>query len=316
MGTRIEAAAATNQRGRVFGRGALHLSDKAALACLQDAGHSANEIDLLINAGIYKDRNAAEPALASIIQEDVGANATSPPRIGRHGTFSFDILNGGCGVTTAAELCNGFIGPGRARLAMIVAADADPSPSTTRGFPFAPAGGAMLLAHTNDDSGFMLFETRTFPEDAALFDAYLRWDPHAGFAQRGRNVLEIKVAPAFGEHCVQRAATVVEDAFTRAALSAADIDLLIASQYPPHFSMRLAERLGIPGIRVAVAPYGMARAHTAGPIAALSAAMRSGAWARARHTLFVTAGAGLTIGVALYRAFSAASSELPPSSSS
>ena len=104
MGTRIEAAVAHHHRGRVFGRGALHLSDAAATECLARAGHRADELDLLINAGIYKDRNAAEPALASIIQEDIGANASSPPRIGCHGTFSFDVLDGGCGVTTAAQI--------------------------------------------------------------------------------------------------------------------------------------------------------------------------------------------------------------------
>jgi 3-oxoacyl-[acyl-carrier-protein] synthase III len=127
-------------------------------------------------------------------------------------------------------------------------------------------------------------------------------------------VLEVKAAPELGERCIDRAAIVVDDAFTRAALTAADIDLVIASQYPPHFGIQLADRIGIPGNRVACVPAPLARAHTAGPIAALSSAMRSGAWARARHTLFVTAGAGLTIGVALYRSFSASSSEPLPSS--
>ena len=94
MGTRIEGAVAHHHRGRVFGRGALHLSDAAAIECLAASGHRANELDLLINAGIYKDRNAAEPALASIIQEDIGANATSPPVVGHHGTFSFDVKGG------------------------------------------------------------------------------------------------------------------------------------------------------------------------------------------------------------------------------
>ncbi len=36
-------------------------------------------------------------------------------------------------------------------------------------------------------------------------------------------------------------------------------------------------------------------------IAALEAAITDGRFARARHTLFITAGAGLTIGLALYR---------------
>jgi 3-oxoacyl-[acyl-carrier-protein] synthase-3 len=301
MGTRIEAAAAHHHRGRLFGRGALHLSDAAATSCLREAGHNANEIDLLINAGIYKDRNAAEPALASIIQEDIGANAKGPPHLGRHGTFSFDLINGGCGVTTAAQLVDGFVGPGRAQLAMIVAADADPSPRTSRGFPFQGAGGAILFSHVDGDTGFKAFATQTFPDDAALFDATLRWKPTAGLAV-GRNVLEIRAARELTERCVERATGVVDAVLEHASLSSADVDLLIASQYPVHFDLALAAELHIPASRVPLVPRELARAHTAGPIAALAAAIRSGAWARARHTLFVTAGAGLTIGVALYRA--------------
>jgi 3-oxoacyl-[acyl-carrier-protein] synthase III len=48
-------------------------------------------------------------------------------------------------------------------------------------------------------------------------------------------------------------------------------------------------------------PRDLARAHTAGVIAALEAAFASGAFARAGRVLFVTAGAGLTIGAALYQ---------------
>lgn len=301
MGTRIEAAAVSYDRAGIFARGALHMSDVAAERCLKRAHRHANQIDLLINAGIYKNRNAAEPALASIIQEDIGANAVGPPSIGRHGTFSFDIINGGCGVTTAAQLLDGFIAGGCAQLGMIVAADADPSPTTSRGFPFTPAGGAVLLSHVDGDRGFEAFETRTFPEDAALFEATLRWDPHAGLARRGHNVVEVREAPALRERCVEHAGTVAGEVLARAGLTGRDIDLLIASQHPSGFAAQLASRLGIPPARVPPVSRELSRAHTAGPIAALAAALESGAWDHAKRVLFVTAGAGVTIGVALYR---------------
>ena len=300
MGTCIEAACATHRRGHLVGRGALHLSDAAATECLHQARRHAEEIDLLINAGIYKDHNAAEPALASIIQEDIGANAESPPRFGRHGTFSFDILNGGCGVTTAAQLADGFVGAGRAHLAMIVAADADPSPHRSREFPFPAVGGAMLLGHVAGRRGFQRFTTRTFPEDAELFDASLRWDPAAGWGL-GRNVVEISASPALTQRSIERATHVVADVLDREALAVDDIDLLIASQYPPHFDLELAMTLGLPARRVPVVPREQARAHTAGPIAALASAIQSDAWTTARTALFVTVGAGLTVSVAVYR---------------
>ena len=62
---------------------------------------------MLINAGIYREDNMGEPALAALIQEDIGANRGQPP-IGGHGTFSFDLINGTCGVINAIQLRVGF----------------------------------------------------------------------------------------------------------------------------------------------------------------------------------------------------------------
>lgn len=295
MGTRIEAAATSTRRGWLFGRGALHLADTAAHACLTRAHHDADEIDLLIHTGVYKDHNIAEPALAAIIQEDVDANPS--PQLGSHGTFSFDLNDGGGGFLTAASVADGFICGGVSRLSMIVTADADPSPRTSRGFPFAPAGGAVTLVP--GALGFERFVARTFPEDAGLFDSRLHWAPEAGL--HGRNVIEIVEAPAFAERCVEHAVEVVRDVLRDASLAPDRIDLLIASQYPASFGVQVARGIGIPIDRVPEVPHELHNTHTAGPIAALEAAIRGGRFSRARHVLFVTASAGIAIGVALYR---------------
>lgn len=300
MGTRIDAAATAHGHGWKLGRGALHLTDLAARTCLRRAHHRADELDLLINAGLYKNRNAAEPALASIIQEDIGANPGTEVVHGHHGTFSFDILNGGCGVLTAALLVDGFVGHGGARHGMIVAGDADPSPITSRHFPFSPAAGAMLIEHTDDSSGFQQIELRTFGEHASLFEVLLRWEPRAGVLRRGRNVVEVHEDPSFASVCIELAADVASAFLDRMGQRPADIDLLITSQYPRSFSLGLAHRLGVPAARVPILARELASTHTAGPIAALEAAFASGQFAGARRTLFVTVGAGITIGVALY----------------
>jgi 3-oxoacyl-[acyl-carrier-protein] synthase-3 len=296
MGTCIEAAATASSSGHVVARGARHLSDDAAVTCLERAHHYADEIDLLINAGIFKDHNVAEPALAAIIQEDIHANADGPPRLGHHGTFSFDVMNGGCGVITAAQLIDAFLARGRARLGMVVAGDADPASRTSRHFPFVSAGGAMLMSHIDGNRGFTRFSTRTFPEHAGLFESHVRWDPDAGFLHRGRNVIEVYEAPAFAQCCVARGLEVANELLE-------DIvpDLVIASQYPRDFATHVARGLGIPAVHVPHVAPDLTRAHTAGPIAALEAAISSQRFTRARNVLFVTCGAGLTIAAALYR---------------
>jgi 3-oxoacyl-[acyl-carrier-protein] synthase-3 len=301
MGTRIDTAATEFRRGRVVGRGALHLSDEAARLCLDRAHRVGNELDLLINTGIYRDHNLAEPALASIIQEDLGANPGHPPRFGHHGTFSFDIANGGCGVVTALQLADGFVGSGTARLALIVTGDSDPAPHTTRGFPFAPAGGALLLEHVPGETGFLGFAIRTFPADGPLFESEMMWDRDAGILAHGRNVIEITESPRFGARCLDHAVVVARELLASVNLGIKDIGVLVASQYPVDFATELARRLELPSDRVPRIAPELERTHTAGPIAALEAAIVSGQLARERHTLFVTAGAGPTIAAALYR---------------
>jgi 3-oxoacyl-[acyl-carrier-protein] synthase-3 len=301
MGTRIESVATAARHRLRLGHGGLRLSDEAAKACLRRGHHHAGELDILVNAGLYKERNIAEPALASIIQEDIGANPGSPPRLDRHGTFSFDVLNGGCGVVTAAQLVDGFVASGAARLGMVVAADADPQPRSSRGFPFSPAGGALLLAHDGDGTGFMGFELRTFPEDLGAFEVAVRWVPHAGVTRRGLNVLQVHEAGDFAPKCISHSIDVAGAFLARHGLHPNDVDVLVGSQYPRGFATEVALGLGIPDERVPKVRKDLAAAHTSGPIAALEAAMQSGQFQAARHVLFVTAGAGITIGVALYR---------------
>ena len=299
MGMYIESAA-TAHNGRLTARSAVRMSDLAAEMCLDLAHHQPDEIDMLVNAGIYKDLTVAEPAIAAIVQENISANCTT--RLGHHGTFSFDLCDGGCGVVTAAQILDAFVGRGSARLGMIVAADTDPSPhSTAHGFPFATAGGALLVSHTEGPRGFVEFLSRTFPEYAGMFESHLRWDPYAGLTQRGRNVLEVYEAPGFATACVEAASLVAYELLQSAGVLPAQVDLLITSQYPAAFPAHLARALAIPEDRLPEIPRELIGAHTAGPIAALEAAMGSGAMSRARNVLVVACGAGLTVSSALYR---------------
>ena len=101
MGTLIDRVALAHGGWRNR-HSALHLAVKAADDCLRRAGRDSDEVDLLINAGIYRDRNLAEPALAALIQQDIGANPEDP-HADAHGTFSFDITNGTCGLLSGLQ---------------------------------------------------------------------------------------------------------------------------------------------------------------------------------------------------------------------
>ena len=151
MGTVIDRLDVT--RGGWRGRhSALHLAVAAAKACLQGAGRDADDVDLLVNAGISRDQTLGDPALAALIQEDVGANPEDP-HDDTHGTFSFDITNGTCGVLSALQIVDGFLRSRTIDRALVVASDADPGRGMSEHFPFSPAGAAMLCDWTDDDYG-------------------------------------------------------------------------------------------------------------------------------------------------------------------
>jgi 3-oxoacyl-[acyl-carrier-protein] synthase-3 len=312
MGARIEAVATSRSRRGPLGRGAIRLADEAAQACLRRAGRDARELDFLINAGLYRDRNLGEPAMAAIIQEDIHANP-DPPREGGHGTFSLDVANGACGVLNGAHVLDGFLASGAIALGMVVAADADPQRyrlGASR-FPYDPIGGALLLSRSEDDAkGFIRFRFATYPDEDDLYEGVVTWE--AGPIRRtlggrvpgvrpGRNVLHVRQRGEYADRCAACATAAGRHFLAELGLGAADVDLLLPSPLPASFPEAIARGLGVPPDRVGRAEQRLARCHTAGPMAALESALRSGLLAQARNALFVTAGAGISVGLALYR---------------
>jgi 3-oxoacyl-[acyl-carrier-protein] synthase-3 len=303
MGTRIEAACVLTRGGlrKATARG---LADAAARACFAQAGRQPGDADMLINAGIYREDSMGEPALAALIQEDIGANPGEPP-IGGHGTFSFDLLNGTCGVITAIQLESGLLRSGVIRLGAIVTSDVEPDGGSQGAAALRPAGGAMLLGWDDTIAGFTDFHTETFPEYADLYASGLVWRGRRGTCvprrRAGRHQLVIDEKPGYQARLVDCAEEATRNFLGRLGMHLADVDLLVPAPSAPEFLDPLRERLGVPGDRVAYTPEDLEGTHTTGPIAAVHAAIRSGRLGEAGNTLVLAAGAGITVALALYR---------------
>jgi 3-oxoacyl-[acyl-carrier-protein] synthase-3 len=303
MGTHIEAACVLTRSGlrKATARG---LADAAARACFAQAGRQPGDVDMLINAGIYREDNMGEPALAALIQEDIGANPGEPP-VGAHGTFSFDLLNGVCGVITAIQLESGLLRSGVIRLGAIVTSDVDPDAGSHGAAVLRPAGGAMLLGWDDSIAGFTDFHSETFPEYEDLYTSGLVWRGRRGtrFPQRraGRHQLVIDEKPGYHARLADCAEEATRSFLCRLGMNMADVDLLVPAPSAPGFVDTLRERLGVPGDRVAYTPEDLEGTHTTGPIAAVQAAIRSGRFGEAGNVLVLAAGSGITVALALYR---------------
>lgn len=288
MGTIIEQLDVTRGGWRTR-HSALRLAVASAKSCLHNAGRHADDVDLLINAGIYRDHNLAEPALAALIQADVGAHPEDP-HDDTHGTFSFDVANGSCGVLTALQIVDGFLRSRTIDCALVVASDADPGRGMSEGFPFAPAGAALLCDWTDADYGLDRVHWVNAPDDGATLRATVGLED-------ARNILRVSESTDLDERFADAAAWAAHDCLRASGLHPAQLDAVVAAPARPGFRTALAARLDLPVDRITVADD--EDMHTAALVAALHRV--AGEHARGARILLVAAAAGVTAGAALYR---------------
>jgi 3-oxoacyl-[acyl-carrier-protein] synthase-3 len=288
MGTVIERLDVT-QGGWRTRHSALRLAVSSAKSCLHQAGRDPDDVDLLINAGTYRDRNLAEPALAALIQADIGANPEDP-HTDAHGTFSFDIANGSCGVLTALQIVDGFLRSRTIDCALVVASDADPGRGMSESFPYSPAGAALLCDWTDDDYGLGRVQWVNAPDDGVTLRATVGLED-------ARNVLRISESADLDERFADAAASAAHECLRENGLHPYQLDAIVAAPARPGFRTALAARLDVPVDRITVAED--EAMHTAALVAGLRRA--SGEHPRGARIMLVAAAAGVTAGAALYR---------------
>ena len=257
--------------------GALEAVDAAARSCLERADRTAGELDLLINAGVYHDRILSEPAFASLIQEDIGANPRQPPGAG-HGTFSFDVSNGACGLLTGIHLVDGMLASGTAKLGMVVASDMDPEPGVSRGVRLSRGRRRGPVERGRLPRGLHGFPLRHVPRVRGAVPELRglagRCRARAG-TRHGRNILTVEIAESYAARALECAESTARELAAAQALDLGEVDLLVATASVPGFADALAGRLGVPAERVASPPDGLAaRAHGRAAVALESVATR------------------------------------------
>jgi 3-oxoacyl-[acyl-carrier-protein] synthase-3 len=271
----------------------------AAHECLRRSGVDPGRVDLLINTGIYRDANMVEPAMAALIQQDVGLNLDYVKNPAPTAAFSFDLMNGACGVLNAVQVGASYLDSGNAEYVLVVSGDAHPDGGApTPDHPYATVGAAMLLARVPDPgAGFGPVRTAADPGGGPGAEGYLRLD-RMGTA--GRRQLTVERAPSYLDRLVDFAA---DTARRYAAEERVDLGraLLLTSQPAPDFAARLADRLGVdPAAAVAVTGV-EGDPHTSALTFAYHQAAERGLLAGRDQLLFVAAGSGLSVACAGYR---------------
>ncbi|MFI1912493.1 hypothetical protein [Nocardia sp. NPDC020380] len=261
------------------------LAERAGRACLEQAGVSPDRIGLVINAGVFRDKNIAEPAVAALIQKrlEVGLEY----KTGRVPAFSFDLMNGSTGVVHALMAAQCFTGTGELEYALIVAGDTHPSMERDReDFPYSASGAALLLRSSDSAGGFSRVYAAQ-PDSAVAPTAWVSLQ-EAGTA--GRTALTISAADG---DPLATAAEVVQ-----ALLAGEDLDtndfatgraVLLAPNPEPGFRERLAYRLGITSAAVAGIDPVVGDPYSAAPVHSYLSAADQGLLDTARAVVFLAA---------------------------
>lgn len=163
----------------------------------------------------------------------------------------------------------------------------------------------MLLRWNPGDAGFYGFHFRTFPEYQDLFVSTLAWEssrgPHLPLQHHGQNLLEVVERSGYLEQSVECAVSTTLEFLAGNGMTPGAIDVLVGAHTSPGFTDLLGGRLGIPPSAIVHVAKSMEHAHSALPIAALAEANQDGLLGASKQVLVVTASAGITVGLALYR---------------
>lgn len=288
MGTVIDALHVSrgNWRNR---HSALNLAVAAAKGCLSDAGVAPAELDLLINAGIYRDRNLGEPALAAMIQDDIGAHPEDP-HPDAHGTFSFDVANGVCGILTALQIADGFLRSRTVSRVLVVTSDADPGRGTSEHFPFSPVGAAFLCRWSGGEDGLGRVHWLSRPDETESLRATIAFE-------QSRNVLRVRQSAAMEIELAAAGAQVARRCLEAALLDPDELALIVAAPPHPSYRAELAAGLGVEVDRITVADDD--KMHTASLVAALQRDIET--VPAGAQILLTAASSGIIAGAAVYR---------------
>ncbi|MFD4247887.1 hypothetical protein ACFWP3_40885 [Streptomyces sp. NPDC058525] len=269
---------------------AVELAGRAARGALARARVPASSIGVLVNVGVYREHNTFEPAMAALVQKEVGINldyiADPEPAAG----FSFDLMNGACGVLNAVQVGQALLETGSTERLLITAADVHPGGDADRDpdYPYADLAGALLLERSADPAaGFG--PVRHYTEDRPTdVEGYL---DTAAMGRHGRTAITVRRVPGHGARLSAFAARAVTD---YAAEFGVDLDrTLVIGPF--------ATADGDDGDDEAGAGEAGGEPHTAAPVLGYLRAMDGVRRDDYDQFLFVSAGAGPSAACALYR---------------
>lgn len=282
------------------GSSATDLATLAGEACLADAGIDRSNIELVIYTGVYRQDNVVEPAIASLFQRALRINGDPLTSVTGKTTFSFDILNGPCGIINSFQIIDSFFDTKAYSTALIISGDIHPSGEKHLEFPYSTVYTALLLQRIPDSyRGFkkFYFRTQESKDNCGLrgigdFNYFLdvsRWN------------IKIQQDPLYLKELTCFTGETIRELIKEMNLNPEDIDHIIMSQPDRFFSQDVTQIAGIEESKVIRVFDDFGDPHSAGIPTGFMEGVHEKLFHKNDTLLFVAAGAGLTVACCLYK---------------
>lgn len=270
----------------------------AAIQCIEAAGISKTDIDIIINIGIYRDKNILEPAMAAFLQKGAGIKGDYARKQGFNAVFSFDLMNSACGIINAIQSADAILRTKRdLKYALITSADCHPSNKKNSDFPFSCVGVAMLLEYVEDETrGFSNYAFNASANTDYSVKGYLDFNINDGTAT---DRLTIEYPDTYNEKIFEFTSKSVNEYLSSTKLDRSSLKL-IAPQIYEGFGKKLADITGIKDHTISDLYKGYGNAHTSALGMAYHLGLKSGRYNENDKILFVAAGSGLSSACATY----------------
>jgi amino acid adenylation domain-containing protein len=219
---------------------ALSLLQDAALNCLAASSYQRRDIDLLINAGVYRDEFLCEPAVAALLAGKIQLNDDIKSPLEKK-TFALDIFNGAIGTLNACHAAIGMIRAGKVRNAMITAAEIENNRQhlPDKLYGLEETASALILEQSPDGvTGFGNFVFKYFTE---YIDALVTYTE----TFNGKTVLRIERDPRIEHYYVQCIQETVQELLRLEHLKLAQIKVVLPPQISSELISHLSDVLGI-----------------------------------------------------------------------
>ncbi len=269
----------------------------ASAQCLIAAGINKTDIDVIINVGVYRDKNMLEPAMAAFIQKGVGIKGDYIKGQEYNAVFSLDMLNSACGVINAIQAADSILRTKKFKYALIASSDAHPSTEAVEGFPFSCIGAALLLEYVEDESrGFKNYSFGNSKTSDTSVRGFLDFSTVEGSAT---NRLTIAIPYNYQPSLFKFTCDSLEDYLVSEKIDRSSIKM-VTPQINDGFAKRLAAKVGVNENSVLDLYKEYGDAHSSSVSMGYHLGVEKGMFKKNDQVMFVAAGTGLSFACVTY----------------